>query len=76
MQSMSAGSPIPNDPSDSLPANPDSEPNQPFQTDGSFPVVGIAASAGGLEAFTELIRHLPTDTLTVRSFLSEVVTLG
>ncbi|WP_334769119.1 chemotaxis protein CheB [Nostoc sp.] len=25
-------------------------------------MVGIAASAGGLEAFTELIRHLPTDT--------------
>ncbi len=30
--------------------------------DAPFPVVGIAASAGGLEAFTELIRHLPTDT--------------
>ncbi|MEJ6487489.1 CheR family methyltransferase [Nostoc punctiforme UO1] len=25
-------------------------------------MVGIAASAGGLEAFTELLRHLPTDT--------------
>jgi len=24
-----------------------------------FPVVGIGASAGGLEAFTELLRHLP-----------------
>ncbi|HEY9627368.1 MAG TPA: chemotaxis protein CheB [Coleofasciculaceae cyanobacterium] len=32
------------------------------QTDAPFPVVRIAASAGGLEAFTELIRHLPTDT--------------
>lgn len=32
------------------------------KTDAPFPVVGIAASAGGLEAFTELIRHLPTDT--------------
>ncbi|BAZ36783.1 signal transduction histidine hinase (plasmid) [Calothrix sp. NIES-4101] len=30
--------------------------------DAPFPIVGIAASAGGLEAFTELIRHLPTDT--------------
>jgi two-component system CheB/CheR fusion protein len=27
-----------------------------------FPVVGIGASAGGLEAFTELLRHLPPDT--------------
>jgi two-component system CheB/CheR fusion protein len=59
---MSAESPVPNDPSDSLPVNPDSEPNQPSQTNAPFPVVGIAASAGGLEAFTELIRHLPTDT--------------
>ncbi|MGL5939314.1 MAG: CheR family methyltransferase [Waterburya sp.] len=59
---MSAQSPIPNDPSESRPANPDAEPSQQAQTDASFPVVGIAASAGGLEAFTELIRHLPTDT--------------
>jgi two-component system, chemotaxis family, CheB/CheR fusion protein len=28
----------------------------------SFPVVGIGASAGGLEAFTELLKHLPIDT--------------
>lgn len=34
----------------------------PAKTDAPFPVVGVAASAGGLEAFTELIRHLPTDT--------------
>ena len=27
-----------------------------------FPIVGIAASAGGLEAFTELLSHLPVDT--------------
>jgi two-component system CheB/CheR fusion protein len=27
-----------------------------------FPIVGIGASAGGLEAFTELLKHLPTDT--------------
>lgn len=59
---MSAESPVPNDPSESRPAHSDSEPNQPDQTDALFPVVGIAASAGGLEAFTELIRHLPTDT--------------
>src|SRR6188474_3222348 len=28
----------------------------------SFPIVGIGASAGGLEAFTELLSHLPLDT--------------
>ncbi len=28
----------------------------------SFPVVGIGASAGGLEAFTRLLQHLPADT--------------
>jgi two-component system, chemotaxis family, CheB/CheR fusion protein len=27
-----------------------------------FPIVGIAASAGGLDAFTRLLSHLPTDT--------------
>ncbi|HET8875358.1 MAG TPA: chemotaxis protein CheB [Casimicrobiaceae bacterium] len=27
-----------------------------------FPIVGIGASAGGLEAFTELLAHLPLDT--------------
>jgi len=27
-----------------------------------FPIVGIGASAGGLEAFTELLRNLPVDT--------------
>jgi two-component system CheB/CheR fusion protein len=31
--------------------------------EGSFPpIVGIGASAGGLEAFTELLSHLPDDT--------------
>ncbi|MEO7700313.1 MAG: chemotaxis protein CheB, partial [Opitutus sp.] len=28
----------------------------------AFPVVGIGASAGGLEAFTQLLKHLPVDT--------------
>jgi two-component system, chemotaxis family, CheB/CheR fusion protein len=28
----------------------------------AFPIVGIGASAGGLEAFTELLSHLPVDT--------------
>jgi two-component system CheB/CheR fusion protein len=29
---------------------------------GLFPIVGIGASAGGLEAFSELLRHLPEKT--------------
>ena len=28
----------------------------------NFPIVGIGASAGGLEACSDLLRHLPTDT--------------
>jgi two-component system CheB/CheR fusion protein len=28
----------------------------------AFPIVGIGASAGGLEAFTHLLKHLPLDT--------------
>jgi len=31
-------------------------------TPNHFPIVGIGASAGGLEAFTELLKHLPVDT--------------
>src|SRR5471032_564106 len=26
------------------------------------PIVGVGASAGGLEAFTQLLKHLPVDT--------------
>jgi len=29
---------------------------------GRFPIVGIGASAGGLEAFTQLMQRLPADT--------------
>src|SRR5262245_35260474 len=33
-----------------------------MQSDGEpCPVVGIGASAGGLEAFTDLLQHLPPD---------------
>ncbi|MBD1887565.1 chemotaxis protein CheB [Microcoleus vaginatus] len=32
------------------------------ETDAPFPVVGVAASAGGLAAFTGLLSHLPIDT--------------
>lgn len=28
----------------------------------AFPIVGVGASAGGLEAFTQLLRHLPADS--------------
>jgi two-component system CheB/CheR fusion protein len=28
----------------------------------TLPIVGIGASAGGLEAFSQLLRELPTDT--------------
>jgi two-component system, chemotaxis family, CheB/CheR fusion protein len=30
--------------------------------DDICPIVGVGASAGGLEAFTQLLKHLPTDT--------------
>lgn len=36
--------------------------NQQDNQNELFPVVGIGASAGGLEAFTELLNYLPTDT--------------
>jgi two-component system CheB/CheR fusion protein len=29
---------------------------------GLFPVVGVGASAGGLDAFTQLLKHLPADS--------------
>ena len=49
-----------NTPESIAPAALDSEHSA--QTDAPFPIVGIAASAGGLEAFTELLTHLPIDT--------------
>ena len=36
------------------------EPLQPEQED-NFPIVGIGASAGGLEAFEAFFRHMPPD---------------
>lgn len=40
-----------------------SAPNGEQQDNSNiFPIVGIGASAGGLEAFTQLLQHLPTDT--------------
>jgi two-component system CheB/CheR fusion protein len=47
--------------------SPDSSEQPMFELTGEaieapFPIVGVAASAGGLEAFTQLLSHLPTDT--------------
>jgi len=34
----------------------------PEQTAATFPIVGIGASAGGLEAFEQFFRHMPLDS--------------
>jgi two-component system CheB/CheR fusion protein len=40
-----------------------SQPNGEQQDNSNvFPIVGIGASAGGLEAFTQLLNYLPSDT--------------
>ncbi|MEG5031669.1 chemotaxis protein CheB [Microcoleus sp. AT3-D2] len=49
-----------NTPESIAPAALDSE--QLAETDAPFPIVGIAASAGGLAAFMALLSHLPSDT--------------
>jgi two-component system CheB/CheR fusion protein len=41
---------------------PQVKPAEAKEIPPPFTVVGIGASAGGLEAFTALLRHLPTDT--------------
>lgn len=47
---------------------PDSFAEQPIlgssgnSIESPFPIVGVAASAGGLEAFIQLLSHLPTDS--------------
>ena len=40
----------------------DSNKQAPFEKITEFPIVGIGASAGGLEAFKDLLESLPVDT--------------
>src|SRR4051812_3672697 len=48
--------------------NPGSARSAPFDaiarpmSASNFPIVGIGASAGGMESFIELLRHLPAPT--------------
>jgi two-component system, chemotaxis family, CheB/CheR fusion protein len=42
--------------------NGTAEPRNEPRARGSFPIVGVGASAGGLEAFSALLKHLPLDT--------------
>jgi two-component system CheB/CheR fusion protein len=44
------------------PADDGDNAHAPPHSGASFPIVGIGASAGGLEAFRELLRDLPLDT--------------
>ena len=38
------------------------QPSAPRGADARFPIVGVGASAGGLEAFTQLLKALPLDS--------------
>ncbi|MEP6932584.1 MAG: chemotaxis protein CheB, partial [Nitrospirota bacterium] len=38
------------------------EEDQPDNRGNCLLIVGVGASAGGLEAFTQLLKHLPLDT--------------
>ncbi len=55
----------PNDPESSFPVPEMHDKGAVTDADngnGSFPIVGIGASAGGLEAYQQLLTHLPDDT--------------
>ena len=43
-------------------AEDNSIPADDLPASGNFTIVGVGASAGGLEAFTELLKALPDDT--------------
>jgi two-component system, chemotaxis family, CheB/CheR fusion protein len=42
--------------------NTQAKKNNPIDANGRFLVAAIGASAGGIEAFSELVRHLPANT--------------
>ena len=44
------------------PATRNSGRNTQEKPAAQFPIVGIGASAGGLEAFEQFFRHIPTNT--------------
>ncbi|MBU1690179.1 MAG: PAS domain-containing protein [Gammaproteobacteria bacterium] len=44
------------------PTQQEPDDSQPEPTEQTFPVVGVGASAGGLDAFTKLLKNLPADT--------------
>src|SRR5262245_14841019 len=52
--------PSPGEPTLPSSLHADAPPRSPERT--AFPIVGIGASAGGIEAFSQLLRALPTDT--------------
>jgi len=45
-----------------IPAPPADAQRRTHTGEGTLPIVGVGASAGGLEAFTELLTALPLDT--------------
>jgi two-component system CheB/CheR fusion protein len=58
MSQQAPGEPRDHTPPDQPEALPADEPG----AESPFPIVGIGASAGGLEAFTQLLAHLPART--------------
>jgi two-component system CheB/CheR fusion protein len=52
----------PSEPDRRLNVGDDEPQDRPPDPAATFPIVGIGASAGGLEAYRRLVEHLPTDT--------------